>query len=232
MLPRPLLGMTTPPKDTSVLPRTIRSRAEASRRDATRAVREGQPAVMALNRKRARSLKARMPAAATITTLAATGRPLLASTLNHAAAALRVAADVQTSDQLLLDTLNDLRPRLEEYTQSEESGNDSDCTRGCDENLEACMEHWIGMQSEEPYQMPGGNDEAGNLEQDPEGSVDLEGAGELDVENRDPGEGSGVDDRDAGDGIDREISDFVWATSAAMCTVELVVCLAACVVPG
>ncbi len=172
-----------------------------------------------------------MPSPVTTATLAATGHPLLATTLHHAAAAMRLAADPATSDQLLLSTVNDLHPLLAEYSDSAEADSDTGCVRGCDEDLEACLEHWASIAAGEQVQAPGGLDEGEELEQTPGGAIDLED-NPLDVENDDPGVGSGVDDHSTGDGVQPVISKTSLAMASALCSLELLVCMAACVVPG
>jgi hypothetical protein len=154
------------------------------------------------------------------------GRPLLAATLARSGAALRVAANPTTPDQLVLSTLNDLKPFIDQYDASDEAeGDDSDCTRGCDENLQQCLEDWNEINLGHDIDINPPEEE----EQDP-GSVGGIDDNPLDVENNDPGDTGGTDD-DTRD--DWQVVDTMAEVSiTVLCTVEFMACIAACLIPG
>jgi hypothetical protein len=210
---------------------------EAHRRGAPAAVHRGAerpllrgPAdrarVLQRIRHRAAAVAARQPSEDTQARLVHQGRPLLAATLARSAAGLRVAANPTTPDQLVLSTLNDLKPFIDQYDASDEAeGDDSDCTRGCDENLQQCLEDWNEINLGHDIDINPPEEE----EQDP-GSVGGIDDNPLDVENNDPGDTGGTDD-DTRD--DWQVVDTMAEVSiTVLCTVEFMACIAACLIPG
>jgi hypothetical protein len=185
--------------------------------------------VLAIIRRRAKLVNARMPDQAARSSLAGAGRPELAAALTHSVAALRIAADPVSSDQLVLSTLNTVKLDLDQYTQSDEAGgDDSDCTRGCDENLQRCIEHWATIGTGDDFSLDPVDDE----QQNP-GSVGGTDDNPLDVENDDPGAGTGTDDDDSTHhGDEPDTADTVVLASTVLCTMEFLVCNAACLIPG
>jgi hypothetical protein len=187
--------------------------------------------VVAFCRRRARSLNDRIPGEAARTSLASTGHPQLAAAADRGAAALRIVANPLSSDQLVLSTLSTVRQHLEDYASSdEESGNDSDCTRGCDENLQICLEHWVTVLTGDDFSLDPPDDQeqtpgtAGGIDDNP-----------LDVENNDAGDGTGLDDDEtsgSGHEVQVVVGTEVFAAASALCMIEFVVCNAACLIPG
>lgn len=183
-------------------------------------------------RERAVRLAPRFPDEATTRRAETAGRPALSKVLGECRARLAVAADPTTSDWVLLSTLAEIDRLVIDYqSSSEASGNDSDCTRGCQENLQTCVREWVEIAGSAGSDFPVADvDPWQDAEtQDPGGGAGSIDDNPLDVENNDPGDTGGSDDGDHGPTV---IGGMIAAIGGGLCGLEYAMCLASCVFPG
>jgi hypothetical protein len=167
-----------------------------------------------------------MPDDAKVQRLVETGRPALAKLLAESRPLVDVVATGAIPNRDLEITLIDIGDLVTQYQDSDEAASDdSDCTRGCQENFQTCLAEWVQIAGGEGLDL-----EEDELEQDP-GSVGGIDDNPLDVENNDPGDTGAEDEDDEDDGA--TIGGTILAgIGGALCGIELAACLAACIIPG